>query len=628
MSGQLGKRVYRAGLLVGLGLVLDFPPVADEYPAYLAQTLVAQQSLQAEMDDLARSLRARQLDAPEYGRQALMFETAMQAPFDFPRQLAAFSNRAVPRPRPPWADHLSDLIAREWPAQYGGQSPCSLADLAPPHSLDAAADQIRQLAEATRRLQLNALDSHARNRLAGTYARFGQLLRDTVTAAMSRSERRSLKRFLARLDKASSASVRCAALTWARLGSPRWLARLRDLMAEHPRAGQAAIQRTASPLGAIVFGGHDNARMHMDNLLFLADLGGDDFYGIDSAVDFSGTPQFIVDFAGDDSYQSSRPGGYAAGMGRVAILLDVAGNDRYLAASHGQGSAILGVGALVDLAGDDRYRADSHAQGCALFGLGLLLDGAGHDSYEIRALGQGLGMANGLGFLVDGGGDDAYSAQGGAPTNYHTPGLTDVWAQGAARGIRGLAPGGIGLLADAGGVDRYDAGSFAQGGAYYRGVGQLLDYGDDDDELLGSRYNAGWGAHGGVGRFVNEGGDDRYDTRHMVAGGLAWDYSLALFQDGGGNDFYRLGGLSLGAAAHGSAAWFLDTGGNDEYASAPKLAQWDRGPPNFALFLDQGGQRNLLNGQSQGASCRLSDQQGFVLWLADDELPVCRKEAP
>ena len=118
--------------------------------------------------------------------------------------------------------------------------------------------------------------------------------------------------------------------------------------------------------------------------------------------------------------------------------------------------------------------------------------------------------------------------------------------------MRGLAPAGIGLLADQGGHDRYDAGSFAQGGAYYRGRRQLLDLSVGDDELLGSRYSAGWGAHGGVGQFVNAAGDDRYDTRQAVAAGLAWDYSLAQFHDAAGDDFYRLD-ASVSARPHTQA---------------------------------------------------------------------------
>ena len=182
------------------------------------------------------------------------------------------------------------------------------------------------------------------------------------------------------------------------------------------------------------------------------------------------------------------------------------------------------------------------------------------------------------------------------------------------------------MLADFAGADRYDAGSFSQGGAYYLGVGIVLDRGPGDDTLLGSRYNAGWGAHGGVGQFVNDSGDDRYATRHAVAAGIAWDYSLAMFRDDRGDDDYRLGAFSLGAAAHGAAAWFLDLAGSDRYHGADRLAERYPEQPNFALFVDRGGNEGTQDGAAPlRPSCHTDAEQGFVLWLpADTEgLPEC-----
>ena len=576
---------------------------------------------------LQRKLRQRR---PGNGAVAKLFDESMATPFQLPTHLAAFNaGIAVPRPVT-WLRHLHAATA-QWQRQYG-DAPCRLDDAersVPPATLPQALDEVRRLAALATHRQRQAANRRTRTRLAESYAPALAQLSAGFSTSLSAAERRRLRRFFARLQAADAGEAVCAAEIWMQLLQPAWLTRLRHLMNAHPNADAALIERIGTPYGEIVLGGRQGARWHLEDVLFVADLGGDDFYGIEENANFGGEPQLIVDFGGADRYQSAHPAGYAAGVGRTALLVDMDGDDIYIGASHGQGSAVLGIGLLVDLAGDDVYRMQSFGQGAALFGVGLLLDENGVDAYRIRANGQGLGMAEGLGLLLEYRGDDSYSAVGGPPTNYGTPGLTDAWAQGVARGVRGIAPGGIGAVVDYQGADRYDAGGFAQGGAYYWGVGQLVDLGSEGDDLLGSRYSAGWGAHGGIGYAFNEAGEDRYRTRHIVGAGIAWDYSVALFVDGDGDDAYRFGGLGLGAAAHHSASWFVDAGGADRYAEVGPLARADLETPNIALFADLSDAENTLNGEPAPTSCQQRNGSlGIALWGDSDSAHPCGKATP
>ena len=575
-------------------------------------------------EQLAEALAEQLAKRAARGQRAAVFNAAMASPFDFGAPLSAFAVRVVPKD--PALRQPLRRVLREWRTQFGENANCEVPALPPPVDLEQAVAQVRELASAAVNAQRDALSERARRALAKHHAALAVGLRDTIAAAMPRRERRRLRRFVARLEAGNMASALCAATIWAQLADRQWLEALRRLLAAHPKANAARIRDETTPWGEIVFAGRADGVLRSRKLLFLADLGGNDFHGIDGGAPFLGHPQFVVDFAGDDRYESTAPGGFGAGVGRTAIVVDFAGDDRYQSGGQGQGHALFGLGALLDWAGDDRYDARHHAQGSAWFGAGLLFDGGGNDRYRVEALGQGVGLPHGIGVLWDVGGDDGYTALGGAATNYGTPGLADAWAQGVARGLRGIAPGGVGLLADFAGDDRYDAGSFAQGGGYYRGVGQLLDYGGGRDALFGSRYNAGWGAHGGVGRFFNEAGDDRYATRHIVAAGAAWDYSLAVFHDAAGDDEYRLPGFSFGAAAHRSLGMFVDGGGNDRYEGA-KPVHAETGAPNIAVFFDGESGQDVATGAWRGSaeapSCSVRGEHALVLLGTDGNLPQC-----
>ena len=578
---------------------------------------------------LDRELRAgiaeRLAKPPRHGRPARLFNAAVAVPLDFAEPLAAFARRLGPPAGAAWFATLDHLIRREWTAQYAGPAVCAPAIRPAPANLNEAVAQIRAAAAEHARLGRH---QRVRRLFADERAKTAPRLARTHADALRWRERRLLRHYARTLAAADLSAALCAAAGWSRLAAPAWLRGLRALLAAQPNADAAVVRRESTPWGEIVFGGRGDGVTRSRALLFLADLDGDDFHGVDGAADGAGHPQLIVDFGGDDRYESTTPGGYAGGVGRTAIVVDFAGDDSYLGAALSQGVGLFGVGALVDLAGDDRYRAREHAQGAAWFGVGLLWDGGGDDAYAVEALGQGLGMTHGIGALLDLAGDDAYSALGGAPTGYGTPALADAWAQGVGRGLRRIAPGGIGLLSDFGGDDRYDAGAFAQGGAYYRGVGQLLDHGAGHDTLFGSRYNAGWGAHGGVGRFFNAAGDDRYDTRHIVAAGLAWDYSLALFHDAAGDDAYHLPGFSFGSAAHGSAAMFIDSAGSDDYRGRGLPQAHARGP-NLAIFFDGDSAADQEDSAPVAAvpACVTAGRHAFALRALAGQPPDCSDAA-
>ena len=93
----------------------------------------------------------------------------------------------------------------------------------------------------------------------------------------------------------------------------------------------------------------------------------------------------LIDLGGDDVYTNN-----AGGCGRnggVAVCIDHAGNDKYLApdSSYVQGFGFLGVGMLVDLAGNDVYKAKHFSQGVGIMGVGVLWDKAGNDTFSANA---------------------------------------------------------------------------------------------------------------------------------------------------------------------------------------------------------------------------------------------------
>jgi len=342
----------------------------------------------------------------------------------------------------------------------------------------------------------------------------------------------------------------------------------------------------------------------------------------------------------------------------VAILYDLAGDDRYVSHRLSQGYGGLGVGALVDRAGQDEYHGESLCQGAGHFGLGLHLDlGSEGDRYLSFNDSQGFGGTRGLGLLLDQGGDDQYTAvvanpPGGGGTwlfpNPQNPdrGSNTSMSQGFGFGRRAdgsdgvFMSGGIGILKDEGpGKDHYQADVFGQGAAYWYGIG-LFNDGGGDDLINGRYYVQGSTAHYALSFFFEDGGNDRYNQvpegveGSWVIGtmtGQGHDRSLSFLIDAAGDDVYTAPGLGLGGANDNGAGFFLELGGNDSYtAPGPDAATyggcnvtgdlgagWD---DLFCLgvFIDAAGEDRYLSFGDQGPDFLIGNDR---LWTFAQRRP-------
>jgi hypothetical protein len=398
-----------------------------------------------------------------------------------------------------------------------------------------------------------------------------------------------------------------ASLWYAAMKTVEALDRARADLLPLVRADEEALRALRfvhdTPLGAIRIDGTGESIEVAEGPVWLAvDLGGETVWRGPFAASGPEAPlSALLDLGGDDRYEAAeaRTRSQGSGVVGVAILLDAAGNDRYVApAPLSQGAGQFGLGALIDLAGDDRYEAGSSAQGCGYFGIGLLLDIVGADRYDLHAEGQGFGGVAGVGVLADRRGDDRYRAEPDAAKtgrrSYHSEERISVSnAQGCAMGRRGDGAdghswgGGLGLLLDAGGDDVYEAGNWAQGTGYWFGTGLLWDGGGND------AYRAnGWaqasGAHFCVGALVDEDGDDTYRVAQNWGPAFGHDFTVALLADLGGDDAYYAGGGGLAASINRSVVLLLDAAGRDAYAFG---GEGDPGTATFdARFLDLGGE--------------------------------------
>ncbi|MCL1857570.1 MAG: hypothetical protein FWF84_08060, partial [Kiritimatiellaeota bacterium] len=249
------------------------------------------------------------------------------------------------------------------------------------------------------------------------------------------------------------------------------------------------------------------------------------------------------------------------------------------------------IGALFDHEGDDIYRSIACSQAVAFFGAAILCDYAGNDRYESHQIAQAVGSVKGVAILADMGGNNSFYCKGDRQTSYGTRGHFEGWGQGVGFGVRPYASGGIGILYLGGGTNRLEAGTFAQGGGYYYGLGILYSDGDGDDTYIGTRYAQGFAAHQAAGAFIDVGGNDTYHTRYGVGHGLAWDESVSLFIDEAGDDTYTGGGFSLGATAMNALCLFHDKGGTDRFLSCKAGLQNGNsyhGGTSLSLFLKDG----------------------------------------
>ena len=384
--------------------------------------------------------------------------------------------------------------------------------------------------------------------------------------------------------------------------------------------------------GYVVVGGFGANRYDMDRLYAVIDPGGDDVYRWSDATPLE--TQTVIDMAGNDRYLAARAGPGAGWLG-VSLLIDRAGNDFYESALGGCGAGALGIGFLFDGQGADTYRCAAWSIGAALYGAGVLIDdGDETDVYLSQTFSQGVGGPRGFGLLLDAGGADSYRANGPVPSAYGTPGSYMGFSQGVGVGIRPYDTGGVGLLFDLGGDDRYEGGEFSQGGGYFWGLGILHDRAGDD-LYYGNRYAQGFAAHQAFGMLSDLSGDDVYWAMTAAAQGAAWDQSIAMLYDAAGNDVYRAQSLSQGAAAQQARASLHDLSGDDVYGATHPVAQgaagentyhFSAGDPIYSLgvLLDDSGVDRYSSGLADGESRLMPmdldrEESGGVAGVAIDQ---------
>jgi hypothetical protein len=255
-------------------------------------------------------------------------------------------------------------------------------------------------------------------------------------------------------------------------------------------------------------------------------------------------------------------------------LFDAAGDDIYIGRCASLGFAFQGIGILQDGEGNDGYSSAYLSQAASsAFGLALLLDDAGDDRYVSRpefvddlryrdrflSLSQGFSTGSaprhggGIAVLHDRAGRDAYTA--------------DIFGQGAGYWFA------WGLLMDDAGDDVFRAHQYAQGAGVHFAAGALLD-GGGDDVRVSKGVSQGCGHDGAFGLLADASGRDSTRMVDMSAGAGSAN-GLGVFLDFEGEDVHAAGNsaMSLGHADmrrdRGSLGFFLDLGGRDAY-TAPR----------------------------------------------------------
>lgn len=309
--------------------------------------------------------------------------------------------------------------------------------------------------------------------------------------------------------------------------------------------------------------------------LLIVDLGGRDLYrGRDSLNTSAGNMgiSMLADLGGDDHYLGENFA-FGSALFGYAHLYDASGDDVYEGRCASLGFAFFGIGILQDEDGHDSYSASLLSEGASSTkGLGMLLDRAGDDRYLARPtflddlryvdhhlhLMQGFstGMApdfpGGIGVLRDRRGNDVY--------------LADIFGQGSAYWYA------LGILADGSGNDRYEAHQYAQGAGIHIAVGVLADA-SGDDRYASKGVSQGCGHDYGFGLLFDRAGDDAYQATDMSQGAGSAN-GLGILQDAAGDDAYRSKNpdMTLGHADmrrdRGSFGFFLDMAGKDAYAGS------------------------------------------------------------
>jgi len=331
-----------------------------------------------------------------------------------------------------------------------------------------------------------------------------------------------------------------------------------------------------TPAGDIIIGYKEGETLLKPHSVFI-ELGGNTIY---QKLDVNNEPMKLpvtthIDLGGDDNYH----GHSAYACYSASLLIDVDGNDKYIAEDESMGCAYFGFALLADLAGNDIYEQTGlRSQGVGLAGVGLIVDYEGDDDYKAGAYSQGLGLTNGVGMMVDFKGNDSYWVNQDEPKS-----MSKAWgrsvslSQGCGFGRRAdfgdghSLAGGVGGIIDGAGDDSYYAGIFAQGSGYWYGFGFLEDL-SGNDTYRALAYSQGSGVHVAIGSLVDLQGNDRYNSLDETEGlpdakrlGANRDMSIGTFYDGSGNDQYVIGPLCAGFSDIAGVGVFWDRLGDDKY---------------------------------------------------------------
>ena len=359
-----------------------------------------------------------------------------------------------------------------------------------------------------------------------------------------------------------------------------------------------------TPLGQIIVNGtEDNVYGSSVTPFLIVDLGGNDTYFTGgSTASPSNSISILIDVAGNDRYVSptrakasrdttgkggpfagnpvgdkspgkspgagsDRPSFGGAVLG-YAFLVDLGGNDYYDGRNLSQGAAVFGVGVLCDESGDDRMRSFTASQGAGLFGLGININRSGNDHYFVYQQGQGYGYVKGCGLLLDNVGDDTYIADDSD--------IVFPSAQSKEHNTS-LAQGmGFGKRAD-----------YVDGHSLAGGVGMLVDARGNDKYSCGV-FGQGCSYWYGVGILADSSGTDEYNGVWYVQGSGA-HFGVGILHDASGDDHYRASiNMAQGAGHDFTVGFLLDESGDDVY-DAPNLSLGGGNANGVGIFWDRNG---------------------------------------
>ena len=361
---------------------------------------------------------------------------------------------------------------------------------------------------------------------------------------------------------------------------------------------------------SLVVGGADK-NSYSENFSIIIDLAGDDYYAS------SNSNAIIIDLAGDDYYSSFDNYTQASAFFGTSLLLDMEGNDTYVAKYFAQASAVFGGAILYDIDGDDFYKANAFSQAYSFFGLSLLIDKSGNDEYAADIFSQSVATCGGVSLLLDDKGDDKYRSGISYPSTYRVAGSFHGASQGLGFGIRGYFDGGTAFLLDGAGKDIFQAGNFSQGSGYFFGLGVIKNFGNFSDTYLAYRYAQASAAHSALGVLIDDGGNDFYQGHVAAVQSAAWDKSVSAFWDKKGNDNYIAPLFSISASAHNGYAYFLDFSGKDNY-QLPRFTTSNQnsyhGGSSLSFFLDFGGREDSFLSEEMKNNSTWKKRTTQIFW--------------